>query len=116
MGSPSYSKAKGREFQNQVREAVREALGDAIHPDDVTSAVMGESGVDIKLSPLARELFPFSLECKRVEKLSLFKAYQQSVDNHYEGTVPCVVWKRNRTETLICMSLDDFLEFYKEKL
>ncbi|AUR81845.1 hypothetical protein NVP1015O_31 [Vibrio phage 1.015.O._10N.222.51.E5] len=114
MASPRYSKAKGREFQNQVRDAVRAHLGRSIREDDVTTAVMGESGVDIKLSPHARDLFPFSLECKRVERLSLFEAYQQSCDNHYENTIPAVVWRRNNKKTLICMSLDDFLEYIKE--
>jgi hypothetical protein len=114
MASPRYSKKKGREFQNEVRDAVRKALGRRVAPDDVTCAVMGEHGVDIKLSPHGRKEFPFSLECKRVEKLSLFAAYEQSCNNCYDDTVPCVVWKRNRSPALITMALDDFLEMYKE--
>ena len=113
MASPRYSKAKGREFQNEAKAIVRKyAVQQGLDEEDIESAVMGESGVDIKLSPAARKVFPFSLECKRVEKLSLFAAYEQSKANHYTGTIPAVVWKRNRKDTLICMDFNDFMELY----
>ena len=39
------------------------------------TAVMGESGEDIKMARAAREKFPFSIECKNVEKLNVWEAY-----------------------------------------
>ena len=46
-------KAKGRRLQNQVRETLIERLD--IHPEDIKTAVMGESGEDIIMARQARE-------------------------------------------------------------
>ncbi len=44
-----------------------------LEPDDVVSTLMGDSGTDIKLSPAARKLFPYSPECKNQEKMNVRK-------------------------------------------
>ena len=46
-------KAKGRVLQNKVREVLLENFKD-LEPDDIKTAVMGESGEDIHMSPAAR--------------------------------------------------------------
>ena len=43
-------KAKGRVLQNKVREVLLENFKD-LEPDDIKTAVMGESGEDIHMSP-----------------------------------------------------------------
>jgi malate/lactate dehydrogenase len=45
---PSSAKAKGRNFQNKVREMIIEKMG--MNEHDIKTAVMGESGMDIILS------------------------------------------------------------------
>ena len=42
---------------------------------------MGESGEDIKLSPAARKLIPYSFECKNQEKLNIWEALSQAEEN-----------------------------------
>ena len=63
---PSSAKAKGRNFQNKVREMIIDKLG--INEHDIKTAVMGESGMDIILSKAGRETFPYAVECKKSRK------------------------------------------------
>ena len=53
------------------------------------------------------------IECKHVEKLNLYAAYHQAVrdnDANGNGNIPVVIHKRNREETLVTLSLDDFIQ------
>ena len=57
------AKNKGKRLQNEVRDLILETFKQ-LEPDDVRSTTMGDSGEDVLLSPAARKLFPFSVECK----------------------------------------------------
>ena len=74
---------------------------------------MGESGEDIILSPAARDLIPFSFECKNQERLNIWESLSQSEDNCGKH-IPAVVFKRNRTNTYIALELDEFLKIIGE--
>lgn len=76
---------------------------------DVESTSMGASGIDVKLSPRARKLLPLSIECKSHEKFAVYTFYEQAKSNTVKGTYPAVVIKQNRSEPLIIMSLEDYL-------
>ena len=75
---------------------------------------MGESGEDIILSPAARDLIPYSFECKNQERLNIWESLSQAEDNSGEYT-PAVVFKRNRTKTYIALELEEFLKIIGEK-
>ncbi len=101
------AKAKGRRLQQEVRDRIHEMYG--FEPD---TAVMGEKGKDVKDDRL-----PYSIECKNVEKLNLWKAWQQAKDNLFEGDTPVVVFTKNRPpgqrekeDRLAVVPLDWFLE------
>ena len=88
-----------------------------LKPDDVRSTSMGASGEDVLLSPRARELFPYSVECKNVERLNVWAAWEQAVSNagDYE---PLLVFKKNYSEPLVvvrCKHLFKLLERLYEK-
>ena len=100
-------KAKGRRLQNQVRETLIERLD--IHPEDIKTAVMGESGEDIIMARQARERFPFSVECKAHERLNIWDAIKQAEDNSGDHT-PIVVFKRYRSKTYVTIELNNFLD------
>ena len=68
------AKNKGKRLQNDVRDLILETFTE-LEPDDVRSTTMGDSGEDILLSPAARKLFPFSVECKNQEKLNICLLY-----------------------------------------
>ena len=91
-------KAKGRRLQNQVRETLIERLD--IHPEDIKTAVMGESGEDIIMARQAREKFP---------RLNIWDAIKQAEDNSGDHT-PIVVFKRNRSKTYVTIELNNFLD------
>ena len=74
---------------------------------------MGESGEDIILSPAARDLIPFSFECKNQERLNIWESLSQSEENSKEN-IPAVVFTRNRTKTYIALELEEFLKIIGE--
>lgn len=111
---PRSAKAKGRRFQQQVRELLLETFKEELHPDDLKVSIMGESGTDVKLSPAARQKIPYSIECKNVEKLNIWAALQQAEDNTTEGTTPLLVFSRNRSKNYVAFNLDHFLKLLKK--
>lgn len=55
------------------------------------------------------------IECKRVERLNLENAYDQSKrDAARRGDIPTVMHRKNRGEWLVTLGLVDFLGLYRE--
>ena len=54
------------------------------------------------------------IECKVVEKLNILDAMEQSKRDAREGEIPVVMHKRNYTEWLCTMRLEDFMKIYSE--
>ena len=109
---PRSAKNKGKRLQNDVRDLILEKF-DTLEPDDVRSITMGESGEDILLSPAARRLFPFSVECKAQESLSIWSALQQAESNAGKH-IPLLVFKRNRSKTYAVLEFDELLKLLNE--
>ena len=74
---------------------------------------MGECGEDIKLSPAARAVFPYSVECKNTEKLNVWSALAQCEANAKDGATPLLIFSRNRSKTYVAIELDAFLKVAK---
>lgn len=55
-----------------------------------------------------------AIECKRVEALNIDKAYEQSVSDAKEGEIPVVMHRKNGTGWKVTLSLDHFIEMYRE--
>lgn len=108
----SSAKQKGRRFQQYVCTKLLE-VSSGLEPDDIRSASMGAPGEDILFSPAARKQFPFSIECKNVEKLSVWSAIDQARANCPASHTPMVAFTRNHEAPQIAMPLDKFLEIYK---
>lgn len=102
----SSAKNKGRRFQQWVRDKLIECLG--IDPEDIKSTSMGAGGEDVILAKAARELFPYSIECKNVEKLNVWAAYDQAVANcgEYE---PILFIRRNRVPKPLAVVSAEYL-------
>jgi hypothetical protein len=72
---------------------------------------MGVSGEDLWMSPKAEEIYPFSVECKNVEKLNIWQAIAQAVhEAKKHGKIPLVAFTRNNEETYVTIPIDAFLE------
>ena len=106
------AKNKGKRLQNNVRDLILEKFTQ-LEPDDVRSTTMGDSGEDILLSPAARKLFPFSVECKNQEKLNIWSSLEQAENNSGKHT-PLLIFKRNRTKTYAVLELNELLKLLNE--
>jgi hypothetical protein len=103
------AKRKGRRLQQSVRQAILKRFPD-LADDDVKVAYRSEPGTDIQLSPLARSAFPYSVECKNVERLNIWTALSQAEHNAREGTAALVVFGRNRAEPYVALRLTEFMK------
>ena len=108
--TPRSRKSKGGAFQRQIKEMLMEKFASQLEEGDIKSAVMGESGIDIKLSPAAQKLFPWAVEAKRTEKVSLPQWWAQAEANATDKLKPLVITKQNHKDALVIMKLDDFID------
>ena len=106
---PQSAKAKGRRLQQWVREKLIEMLD--VHPEDIESRSMGAGGEDLIMARAARQKFPHSIECKNVEKLNIWDAYEQASANcgEYE---PLVVIKKNGKKPLAVVDAEYFITLF----
>lgn len=102
------AKQKGRLLQQATKQKVLDKFPQ-LQEDDVHSRPMGSGGEDLMLSPLARSVFPFSVECKNQERLNIWEAIKQAEANGGNNT-PLVVFKRNRSEIYAILKFDNLLE------
>ena len=105
------AKAKGRRLQNKIRDLLLEEFKE-LEPDDIRTAIMGETGEDIKLSPAARRKIPYSFECKNQEKLNIWESLKQAEENSGVSS-PVLIFKRNRSKTYAVLNVEDFIKLIK---
>ena len=106
------AKNKGKRLQNSFRDLLLETFTQ-LEPDDIRSAIMGESGEDIKLSPAARKLIPYPFECKNQEKLNIWDSLSQAEENAGDYD-PVLIFKRNRSNTYAVINIEKFIELIDE--
>ena len=106
------AKNKGKRLQNKVKELLLESFNE-LEEDDIRSAIMGETGEDIKLSPAARKLIPYSFECKNQEKLNIWDSLNQAEENSGDYD-PILIFKRNRSKTYAVLEIEKFVELINE--
>jgi len=106
------AKAKGRRLQQWVRDKLIESL--QIHPEDIESRSMGAGGEDLIMARAARQKFPHSIECKNVEKLNVWEAYEQASVNcgDYE---PIVVMKKNGKKPLVVVDAEYYIKLHSKR-
>ena len=105
------AKNKGKRLQNQIRDQLLENFKQ-LEPDDIKSTTMGESGEDIQLSPAARKLIPYAIECKNQEKLNIWESLKQAESNSEKGK-PVLIFKRNSSKTYAVLEIQDFIDLIK---
>ena len=77
---------------------------------------MGESGIDVQLSPAARKLFPWGIECKNQEAISIWKCLKQAeIAADDEDLKPLLVFKRNKSKVYAVLELQDFFDLLDGK-
>ncbi len=94
-------KAKGNRYELRIRERLREA-GWGSSKRNLQSG--GQGGGDVI------EAIPgYSIECKNVESLNIWKALEQSEAAGSPTDTPIVIFKRNGTRDYVALPLDDFI-------
>ena len=109
---PQSCKAKGRRLQQMIVHDILQ-LFPHLTEDDVRSTSMGAGGEDVQLSPLARQVVPFSIEAKNQERLNLWGALEQAKANAPAGVDPLVVLKKNNVKPHVLVSWECFLKLIR---
>lgn len=112
MSSAKSSKAKGRTGQQEIRNKILETF-EGLQEGDVLSTTMGESGEDIKLSPVARKLLPISIEVKR--RKNGMKAQYEWIEQarSHQPYPPVVFFRADRKPWLVIVELEHYMELVK---
>lgn len=113
--TPSSRKSKGRKLQQFIVKELREIFSldsdeDDCYSGDIQAILMGGGGTDIKLSPRAKHLIDYDIECKNQQKWKIPEWWKQTIQNTEKGRKPLLVIKRNHQEPLVVMRWKDFKE------
>lgn len=111
----SSAKAKGRRAAQEVKAMLHKYVPLDLQPDDIIVTPSGCTGEDLMLSPRARSIYPWAIECKNVEKLNIWQAIAQT-EEHSKKYLPLLFFTRNRSEMYVCMKAEEFIKLYTELL
>lgn len=110
--TPQSAKAKGRRLQQLVRDLLLKTFS-SLEKDDVRSTSMGTTGEDVQLSPAARKLFKYQIECKNKARSQVHTWYAQAASHgEYE---PLLIVKQDNDTVLAVVSFEHFLNLVKDK-
>ncbi len=106
------SRRKGAQGERELSHALRD-YGYTAFRGQQTSGASGVADVE--------GLPGIHIECKRVERLNIYDAIDQSrrdavADEKRKGErkLPAVFHRKNRCDWLVTMRLDDWIELYRE--
>lgn len=99
------SREKGARFERQLARKLREYGYEAERGCQHSG---GKDSPDVKTN-----MSGIHIEAKSVERLNVWNALAQSERDAGEDEKPVVMFKKNRSQIYVAMSLDDFMEFYK---
>ena len=111
----SSRKSKGRDFQKTICKKISDKTGIPWGSEDemeIQSRPMGMNGVDIILRGKAKKKFPFAVEAKNQENLSLWPTIEQAIRNKGDFQYWIVMHKKNGKTPVAVLDLDDFLDIY----
>jgi hypothetical protein len=112
---PQSAKAKGRLFQQEVRDLILSNFT-TLEPDDVKSTSMGASGEDILLSPHARRtLGNIQIECKRRKSFKGIYDLVSQASSHGKHT-PVIFIRQDRSAPLVIIPADHYMSLIKKEL
>ena len=109
----SSAKAKGRELQKWAANEISKITNIKCGKDElIESREMGQSGADVKLIGEAQILFPFSVECKRSERINLSQFIEQAKANQKENTDWLLVTRRSKEKAVVSIDAEIFFKLY----
>jgi hypothetical protein len=113
------AKAKGRRFQYFLCEKIAELFNTTFSQSDdncpIHSREMGQHGTDIILRGELAKLFPYDIECKNCETISLTSWIEQAKANCKKGNNWLLAIKNKKLKKpVVVMDLEAFLELQKK--
>ena len=100
------SRRKGKEGELSLAKKLRE-YGYEARRGAQFSAKNGDPDVVSSLKNI-------HIECKRVERLNIYDAIAQSQRDARDGEIPVVMHRKNHSDWLVTMTLDDWIQLYRE--
>ena len=99
------SRQKGKAFERRLANLLKEHGYECRRGQQYCGAngdadVVGLAGIHI--------------EAKAVERLNIYEAMNQAINDAREGELPAVFHKKNRKPILVTMTLEDWLTLYKK--
>jgi len=109
------AKDKARRLQQWVAKEISKITGIKSGKDcDIESREMGQSGVDIKLYGKAKELFPFSIECKYQETWKIPEWIKQAKENQQPDMPWLLFVKKNHHEEIVILDAKIFFKLMEK--
>ena len=110
-------KAKGRRLQQWAANMISMITRIPWGKDElIASREMGQSGVDVRLIGTAKQMFPFSVECKNQEKWAIHEWIKQARENQMDDTTWLLIAKRNHTTPVVVMDAEKFFQLWDKVL
>lgn len=100
------SRAKGARGERELSKKLREYGYEARRGQQYS----GSNGDPDIVTNLPR----IHIECKRVERLNIYDAIAQSQRDARNYEIPVVMHRKNNSEWLVTMTLDDWISLYRE--
>ena len=107
------AKAKGRLGQQEIRDKLLETFPE-FEKDDIQSAIMGDTGADIKLSPQARKRLPLAIEVKiRKGEMKTVYGYIEQAVSHGNGE-PVVFYRSDHRPWIVMVGLEHYMDLIRD--
>jgi len=111
------AKNKAVKLQNWVAKMISAVTGLPHGKDEVIQGrEMGQSGVDVKLYGDAKEMYPYSVECKNQEQWSVPAWIKQAKDNRMEGTDWQIFCTKNGFDNIMVMDAEAWFDIWEQYL
>lgn len=115
--STSSAKAKGRRLQDWVAQTISKITGLPVGKDEyIAPREMGQSGTDVRLIGVAKQLVPFAIECKYQETWSIPAWIKQAKLNLGDFATWLLFVKKNHHEPIVIMDAEKFFQMYEKLL
>ena len=100
------SKRKGSEGERSLARKLREYGYEDARRSQQYAGINGDADV-VGLPNI-------HIECKRVERLNIYDAIAQSQRDARDGELPVVMHRKNHSDWLVTMTLEDWITLYRE--
>lgn len=108
----SSCKAKGRRCAVEAKEILEKYAPD-LRPGDILVTPSGVTGPDLHMSPAAKELYPFTVECKNQEAIQIWAALKQAESHAGEGELGVLFFRRNRSKLYVALDAEQFIRMVR---